>query len=139
MAENTIVIEGIAVTVGLATDDKNRIYADDFLPEPPPSKLWIRIKNVSDKQIQLLLPRKAVACFIIMDQENKRLWSHPGHVAPKQMEFKLDPDEVYEEIMDAPWNEVFIKPESEYILAGWLNGFPHLRASITFSLTIKES
>ncbi|UCF56465.1 MAG: hypothetical protein JSW15_10355 [Deltaproteobacteria bacterium] len=138
MAEHTELKEGIAITVGLDTDDKNRMWAEDFLLDPPPTKLWLTIKNIGDKVVEFRLPSRAKGCFVIVDNEKRRLWTHPDHAAHGANDFRLEPGEVYEKRMDAPWNRVFIKPEAEHILAGWLNGHPHLSTSVRFSLSIKN-
>jgi hypothetical protein len=138
MAEHTESKEGIAITVGLDTDNQNRIWAADFLLDPPPTKLWLTIKNIAEQALRFRIPSRARGCFVIMDNEKRRLWTYPGHTVRGGYDFPLEPGEIYEKRFDAHWNDVFIKPGVEYILAGWLNGHPHLSTSIRFSLSIKK-
>ena len=138
MAENTVRKEGLDITVGLDTDGDNRIWATDFILDPPSSRIWLIIKNISNSAVPFRLPTKAKACFVIMDNEHRRIWTYPGHVAHVKTDFRLKPGEVFEKRMDAPWNDVFIKPGVDHILVGWLSRHPHLSASIRFSLALKK-
>jgi hypothetical protein len=138
MAEQTETKEGLSITVGIDTDHENRILARDFLLDPPSTSLWLRLLNVSDTPLVFRLHHNATACFFIRDSKKRRLWTYPGHVARKKWNLSLAPDEVHEKKIDAPWERVFLKPDEEYLLAGWLSGHPHLSTTVRFHLRIED-
>lgn len=139
MAENTEETLGLSITIGLDTDDENRIWTEDYMLDPPDACLWLTVRNISGDPIRLNLPSQARGCFVILGDENRRLWTYPGHPPRIKTELRLDPGATYEERIEGPWGQVHIQPGVQYILAGWINGHPHLSASLRFSLALKES
>jgi hypothetical protein len=138
MAEQTERKEGIEITVGLDTDEDSRIWSEDFSKDPPQTAFRFILKNLSDHEVRFTLPSRAKACFAVLDEDLRRLWTYPGRSERTKAELVLNPGDVYEKRIDAPWQEAFMKPGPEYTLEGWLNGHPHLRVSVKFTLAIRE-